>query len=301
MKKILSYICLCTASMLLFTGCGQNNAGSDISGNNRAYNNTGENTTDTVNLSDSQNPEDNAEALVIHGIFLKEKNDTWLFADEQTSTPFTAPIPDDLTDTDGNVITKDQLKPGNKIDIYGNGIMLQSYPAQYPGVTKMILTDKGAPENIKPFENVIDQYFADPDLSEPPALDISYSTNLGNITALLSGPGNYTWSVSDENGKANELTACGPHILQWPNLAEMNIDGTTDMQLAGEVLPEKVVVTRWPDSLYMSENTDDAGENVEVHTTENGEIYLSGIEPGYIYGITASWEMGSAEYAFITK
>ena len=37
----------------------------------------------------------------------------------------------------GKLISDDVLENGDKVKIYGDGIMLESFPGQYPGVTKI--------------------------------------------------------------------------------------------------------------------------------------------------------------------
>ena len=64
---------------------------------------------------------------------LSGKNGTWLLADRDNGTVFTTSIPNDLKDNDGKKITSEILKAGDYVDVYGDGIMLESYPGQYPG------------------------------------------------------------------------------------------------------------------------------------------------------------------------
>lgn len=239
------------------------------------------------------------ETAAMHCLLLKGENDTWLFADRDYGTLFYAPVPEQLTDASGKQLAKDDLKAGNQIDVYGNGIMLQSYPGQYPGVTQMVVTAEGSEEDLAEYQELIDQFFPEPDMSQPPQLNISYTTSLANTTVVLSGPGNYTWTApSEEDGESNAVTACGPAVLQWENLIDITLEGKTDVRLLSEVKPDQVKVCRWPVSDYMTENYDHM-EDVAVETDDSGGYILKDVEEGYIYSILACWEMGEAEYGFV--
>lgn len=239
------------------------------------------------------------ETAAMHCLLLKGENDTWLFADRDYGTLFYAPVPEQLTDASGKQLAKDDLKAGNQIDVYGNGIMLQSYPGQYPGVTQMVVTAEGSEEDLAEYQELIDQFFPEPDMSQPPQLNISYTTSLANTTVVLSGPGNYTWTTpSEEDGESNEVTACGPAVIQWENLIDITPEGKTDVRLLSEVKPDQVKVCRWPVSDYMTENYDHM-EDVAVETDDSGSYILKDVEEGYIYSILAGWEMGEAEYGFV--
>ncbi|MGN0204928.1 MAG: hypothetical protein ACI4BB_10320, partial [Coprococcus sp.] len=229
----------------------------------------------------------------------KGQNDTWLFIDQDYGTLFYAPVPENLTDAEGNILSRDDLKAGNQIDVYGNGIMLQSYPGQYPGVTQMVVTAEGSENELAEYQELIDQFFPEPDMSQPPQLNISYTTSLAKTTVVLSGPGNSTWTVPSEDGEeGNVVTACGSAVIQWNELIDISLEGKTDVTIISEVMPQKATVTRWPVADYMTENYDN-GEVVTVEHDENGRLTLKDVEEGYIYSIIASWEMGEAEYGFV--
>lgn len=251
-------------------------------------------------VSDSESESAVAEeTAAMHCLLLKGENDTWLFVDRDYGTLFYAPVPEQLTDASGKQVAKDDLKAGNQIDIYGNGIMLESYPGQYPGVFQMVVTAEGAEEDLAEYQELIDQFFPEPDMSQPPQLDIAYTTSLAKMTVVLSGPGNYTWETSSENeGESKVVTVCGSAVIQWNELIDISLEGKTDVTIISEVMPQQATVTRWPVADYMTENYDD-GEAVTVETDENGRLILKDVEEGYIYSIIACWEMGEAEYGFV--
>ncbi len=297
MKQLMKILLVCGLSLMVFAGCGKEPTKEPTNGSGSVS--ESEPVSESESLNESEPLSENSAP--IHSIFLKSDGETWLFASD-TAGLFTAPVPDDLTDASGAAIEKDQLVPGNQIDIYGNGIMLESYPGQYPGVVKMVVTGQGAEADLEPYQEEIDMFFPEPDLSEPPELSISYNTSMAAVTALLTGPVNYTWEAPDplENGESTAVAACGPHITQCKELADMTLEGRTEVQFTGSPLPEQIKVVRWPSSVYMAEDDIGEGEVVDVTKDENGRFVIT-VEAGYIYGAIAEWEMGQADYGFITK
>ena len=76
------------------------------------------------------------------GEFLK----TGVFVDLNNGTIFSADIPaEGIYNKKGKLISDDVLENGDKVKIYGDGIMLESFPGQYPGVTKIQRTGKCIP------------------------------------------------------------------------------------------------------------------------------------------------------------
>lgn len=281
MKKIL----LGTVAISLLTGCG---------GRNQAVQ-TEMQAGEETNAASENVIE---ETAAMHTIFLKGDGSTWLFADAATGAVFTATIPENLTDAAGNLLTANELVPGNQVDIYGDGIMLQSYPGQYPGVTGMVVTATGSPEDAAFYQEEIDMFFVEPDLSQLPQLSVSYTASYGQISAAISGPGSFTWDDPDDESGA--VTACGPHVLQWENLCDINLEEPTELQIESDPLPAAVSAYRWPLSEYMTEGEYSEGEAVTVTKGVDGSLFIMEAEAGYVYRVIAEWEMGEAEYAFIT-
>ena len=47
------------------------------------------------------------------------------------------------------------LENGDKVKIYGDGIMLESFPGQYPGVTKIQRTGRASLEETQEYEDQV--------------------------------------------------------------------------------------------------------------------------------------------------
>lgn len=300
MKKltgILLAVCM-TASLLI--GCGQKAANQSIQ--------TTESQTATVQTEISGESSEEVSD-VQHCLLLAGKNGTWLLADRENGTVFTTEVPSDLTDESGKKISAEILKAGDYVDVYGDGIMLESYPGQYPGVNKMVVTGKGTTDELKQYQDVIDMVFAEPDTSEVPSAGVVYSSSLGQTMSLMSGPANYTWTAplgdsETDSSEDNTVTACGLAVMQWEDLEKMAMDdGKTDFTVSCNLVPEKVTVRRWSVDQYPAGADDDydaSAEGVTVEKNDEGEFVIKDVEPGYVYEVTINWEYGDAQYGFVT-
>lgn len=228
------------------------------------------------------------------------------YVDVNVGTFFTAPIPEDLTDAEGNPLTPDAIKAGCVVDIYGNGMMLESYPGQYPGTSKMVLVKEGTAEDAAPWQYLVDEISMPADPSEPPYMNAEYRTDLAAVSMVLTR-GGYGWSYVDENGKTQHTLADSSHILAWPELNDIRIDESIahglPLHLVSSYKPQSVTVTRFPLDAWHKDASAEAellpGENVEVQDTDEG--YTITAEAGYVYLVEAAWEEGNAEFGFYTK
>lgn len=160
MKKLTGILmAVCLASSLI-AGCGQKAGGQNTQTTNGQSAAQTESQT-TGNPSETGNGNGEEKSAAQHCILLAVKNGTWLLADRDNGAVFTAEIPSDLTDESGKKISSEILKAADYVDVYGDGIMLQSYPGQYPGVSKMVVTGEGSEDELKQYHDVIDMVFAD--------------------------------------------------------------------------------------------------------------------------------------------
>lgn len=245
------------------------------------------------------------EEGAMRAMTLADADGNLYYVDVNMGTFFTAPIPEDLTDAEGNPLTPDAVKAGCVVDIYGNGMMLESYPGQYPGTTKMVLVREGAAEDAAPYQYLVDEISSPADPAEPPSMNAEYRTELAVATIALTR-GNYEWNYVDENGENQHVTACGSHILAWPELNDIRIDESApkglELTLSSFRKPQSVAVTRFPLELWKKEASSEdgsSGEAVAVQDSETG--YTMTAEAGYVYLVEAKWEEGQAEFGFYTK
>ena len=78
-----------------------------------------------------------SSAKPIEAMYIPAGEDGHLMVGEGTGNVFTVTMPENIQDKTGKKISEDDLNRGDIVAIYGDGIMLESYPGQYPGVTKI--------------------------------------------------------------------------------------------------------------------------------------------------------------------
>lgn len=227
-----------------------------------------------------------------------------VMVDQDTGSVFCVTMPEDIYDTDGSRITESDLKKGDLLTIYGNGIMLESYPGQYPGVTKIEVTKRGKPSDADQYQNIVDQIYQEPDPSERPHLGIEYRTDTMNVYTYIT-EGGFQWTYTDENGQTQSVTTDSAFILSWKNIADMTLDPEhgTDLTLCFSAEPESITAERWPSGLmdtYQDGDEVPGSETVTVTKDSQGFVIRDALS-GYVYRITGTWENGTVEYGFLTK
>jgi len=223
---------------------------------------------------------------------------------------FTVRFPLDMTTAEGEDITPESLTAGCIVDIYGNGVMLESYPGQYPGVERIVLVDRGDPADIEQYLAVIDELHTEPaPVDSPPALHLEYAIEDAIVYSQIR-PANYNWEQDMGNGEIAAVVACGAHVLQSKELQQVYIDKPTDVLLTFPTYaPHTVTCIRWPESERRPDGGEvtAAGETVELalpvepagaEGSFDASLRKLTAEPGYVYLITAHWTEGSAEYGF---
>lgn len=102
-----------------------------------------------------------AEANAVTAMYIEtNSHGDYIFVqqDPGTGTLFTSVIPEkQLFDQEGTkqkLIKMEKLVSGDILKLYGQGVMLESYPAQYPGVTKAVRIHKGEPEDAEKYEEL---------------------------------------------------------------------------------------------------------------------------------------------------
>ena len=94
----------------------------------------------------------------MQAVYLKKENGNSLFVNLDAEYPFTGAIPEgELYDEKGGKIREQDLKNGDVVNIYGNGIMAQSYPAQYPGISRIEITEKKNQEYIEEYSHFLER------------------------------------------------------------------------------------------------------------------------------------------------
>lgn len=223
-----------------------------------------------------------------------------LFVDTSTKTPYYPTIPDGaLSDERGAAIAPAQLEVGNVVEVTGDGIMLESYPGQYPGITAVRVLEKGSAADAAQYQDLIDQLTVSVDTSAVPLASLSYSTDLANTTLLLE-PAAYAWQPDGGEAQNKELDVLEDNGEVAGTANDARVSAAVDAALLFDVAPTGVAVTRMP--LVCS------GDNGAVDPSSSEEavqVVLEGPEarfsmaPDNLYTITATYDSGQVVYAFV--
>ena len=203
-----------------------------------------------------------------------------LFVDQETETPYYPTLPEDAP----------ELTAGDVVRVTGNGIMLESYPAQYPGITDVEVIEEGTPADAEKYDELVAQIWQPKDPSEPPLASLEYTTDLAVVTLLPTTCG-YTWAY-EQNGEERTFAVdtLAPTDYAADALPDAALKEPTEVTASFDVEVTSIEVRRW------SENALDAeSEAVEV----DGLSFAA--EPGYRYALLATFDAGEVTYAFTVR
>ena len=227
-----------------------------------------------------------------------------LFVDTKTETPYT---PGDLAQarivgTNGEEISASDLARGNLVRVVGNGIMLESYPAQYPGISEVEVLKTGSAADADPYNELVAQVRPTKDPAEPPYAALSYRTDDAAVTVALTLVSS-TWPGVE--GATGERPASAAAFTP-DALADARVSHALEATIELDTPATAVRATRWNESDlaraaeaaggYEALGEDHPGEEVAV-SAANGAASLT-IEPGWRYALTAEFADGEATYAF---
>ena len=227
-----------------------------------------------------------------------------LFVDQETGTPYyPTNMPSDAP----------ELAAGNIVRVTGNGIMLESYPAQYPGITDVEVIEEGTPADAEKYDELVTQIWQPKDPSEPPLASLEYTTELAATSVMLGSYG-YTWSY-EENGSEQTVTSDAPHPtqLEAAELSDARVDGPTEVTVTFDVPCTAAGIVRWPeDELEAAAEAAGSAQAVEIGSVEgdawtvddrkivDGNVVFT-VEPGWRYVVEAYFDGGEAVYAFTVR
>lgn len=303
-KKLSRYLAVGTAALLLAAGsggCGSATNSSSLSADDMtAKGDVSSEQPDTSGTeeSSSQAQEGTFENLAMYVPY--GEDGSYVMVDQENGSVFTVTMPEEIYDAAGNPIKPEDLKKGNILTIYGNGIMLESYPGQYPGVSRIEVEEEGSPSDADQYQEIIDEIWQEPDPAELPGMNVDYTTSQAMVSAAAD-TGGYHWEYPAENGDMTSVIADTPFLTEWPQLNEICLEEPTDLTLSFTKTPVKVTAQRWPESVRdLSEELPD-GEEMEVKAgPEDTQFLLEQAEPGFLYLIHAEWDNGYVEYGFQT-
>ena len=242
-----------------------------------------------------------------------------LFVDQETETPYYPTLPEDAP----------ELAAGNVVRVTGNGIMLESYPGQYPGITKVEVVEEGAPEDAEKYADLVSQLDASRDPADPPYATVEYRT-ADAIVSLSPLTCSSTWTF-EQDGETQTVTTDAPHPPPPgpcrppgppppapppppppthpppPPRPAATVDRPTEVTASFDEPAVYVDVTRYLEadiseaaaaagSVHELSASDVIGETIDAQLADGG-VTLT-VEPGYRYALEVSFEQGIAMYVF---
>ena len=137
--------------------------------------------------------QESSSAKPIEAMYIPAGEDGHLMVGEGTGNVFTVTMPDNIQDKNGKKISEEDLNRGDIVAIYGDEIMLESYPGQYPGVTKIKVVKEGKASDADQYQDILDEFWPEKDPGELPYLNIGYRASYGEVSAAATR-GGYSWS-----------------------------------------------------------------------------------------------------------
>ena len=238
----------------------------------------------------------------LKAVYLEKEDGNSIFVNLTEEYPFDGNIPEgELYDEDGEKITQEDLNSGDVLNIWGNGVIAESYPAQYNGITKMERTEQSNQEYIDQYGHYLEELFVEKDPSELPYLNVCYRDELADAAVMIPDPLSYTWTYTDESGESRTVTTDGAHVLHTEPVEVKKISEPMTMELYFDEVPESVELLVWDDTLLgqYQDSADQIPEGTAVEVTKNGKGNLEfNAQPGSVYLVQGQWEQSTAEYGF---
>lgn len=202
-----------------------------------------------------------------------------LFVDQDTDTPYFPTLPEGTP----------ELTAGNIVRVTGNGIMLESYPGQYPGITTVEIIKEGTPADAEKYADIVAEIWQPKDPAELPYASVEYTTELA-VTSVMLPALNYVWNYN-QDGEVHTTAedAQLPNQVASESLPDVRVDAPTEVTANFDVNTTSVSVSRWSEGALNTE-----GEAVPV--SENDLSFV--VEPEYRYAIFSTFEQGGVTYAF---
>ena len=253
----------------------------------------------------SEEPQEDTQIqgeYALKAVYLEKEDGNSIFINLTDEYPFTGTIPEgELYDEEGEKITQEDLNSGDVLNIWGNGVIAESYPAQYNGITKMERTEQSNQEYIDQYGHYLEELFVEKDPSELPYLNVCYRDELADATVMIPDPLSYTWTYTDESGESRTVTTDGAHVLHTEPVEVKKISEPMTMELYFDEVPESVELLVWDDTLLgqYQDSADQIPEGTAVEVTKSGKGNLEfNAQPGSVYLVQGQWDQGTVEYGF---
>ncbi|OUO34304.1 hypothetical protein [Olsenella sp. An290] len=221
------------------------------------------------------------DAFVSTALVVRAEGDEVLFVDRDTEAPYFPTLPAGTP----------ELAPGNVVRVTGNGIMLESYPAQYPGITSVELIDEGAPEDADEYQDLVSQIWAPRDPAAPASALVEYRTDQA-VVSLVPLTCGYEWSYGPAETRRT-IAVDAPAVTDYAvgELPDATLSEPTEVTMTFEFDATDASVTSW------DEGSLDAGGTAVDVALEDGQVRFTA-EPGARYAAEVAFEDGTVTYGF---
>ena len=291
MGRMAVLLLCCTMLCMIPAGCGQSPEAESTKGA-------------TAMTTTGRSAETDMEAMVV-----RLHDGSLLLVDNRSGSPFVPTAIDeaDIIGLDGQTLTVDDLQVGNVVRVVGNGIMMQSYPGQYPGIETIEVIKEGSSADAEEYADLIAELSISMDPSQPASANLEYVTDLASVTLMLQDNG-YTWTY-EENGEPTQVIADAAHPVQInpADLPDVRVDQPLDVTIVFDRTATALTVTRWGEQAIEQAASSAGGyQNIDVDplSGEPVDVALDGakavltVEPGYRYVVDAEFAEGTVCYVF---
>lgn len=213
-----------------------------------------------------------------------------LFVDRQTGSPYYPTLPADAP----------ELASGNVVRVTGNGIMLESYPGQYPGITKVEVIEEGSPEDAEKYAELAAQLWQPKDPSEPAIATLEYRTEEASVS-LLPLANAWTWSY-ELNGETVTVSNDAPaaNQIDATDLPEATAGEAVEVTMTFDLPPVESDDSRWPEVVRYPESNLETGAEAVDAALSGGALEFS-VEPGWRYRVDVAFDAGQVSYVFTVR
>ncbi len=245
--------------------------------------------------------EKNDDEVTNESVVLYVKDGAVLLADIETEAVYFPYIPEGgLFSQEGEKIDVSELVPGDIVSVVGNGIMAESYPAQYPGITRIdvIGFDDAL---VSQYDYIIARVFAEDDPDEVPTAQVEYTIeDVGSITVALEAfsymiTGSGDPQVSDGSCLAEDGT-----VLE--GVPDMVINDTNEVMVSfSRDIDEASVMCIPLDEVQGKGLVADSNNAYGIVFDKASSSLTFDVNAGHLYTLDVSFENGEASYSFVVK
>lgn len=293
MTKVVGSVLCCAALCMVPSGCGQPSESGSAEG-------------PAAMKAAGRSAESDMEAMVV-----RLDDGGLLLVDTRSGSPFVPTAVDeaDIIGVDGHALTADDLKPGNVVRVAGNGIMLESYPGQYPGIETIEVVSEGTAADAERYADLVAELSVTVDPAQPAAANLEYTTDLARVTLMLRDNG-YTWTY-EENGEPVQAIADAAHPVQIDpaDVSDAGIDQPVEGTVVFDRPVEALTVTRWSEqALEQAASAAGSYQDIDADSLPAETVTVSledekarvDLDPGYRYALDATFAEGTVGYVFTT-